>query len=66
MGFMVELNFTVGSCEFLQGTGKFLQRVKNRILAEVAERQLDVVGMVKGIVGDRDTLESFDDLVGGH
>jgi hypothetical protein len=65
-GFMVELRFAVGDCEFFQGTGKSLQRIKNGILAEVAERQLDMVGMVKSIVGDCSTLESCDDLIAGY
>jgi hypothetical protein len=46
-GFVVELRLAVRDGESLQRSGKSLQSCKNRILAEICEGQVYVIGVVK-------------------
>src|ERR1700734_4185995 len=46
-GFVVELRLAVGDGESLQRAGKFLESGKGRILVEICESQVYVIGVVK-------------------
>lgn len=64
-GFVVELRFSTRGGVALKGCGKFVQRLKRRVLEEISKGETDVVGVVK-FAGKGIGFETVNEVVVGH
>jgi hypothetical protein len=65
-GFIIKLCLAASDGEALQGAGKFLQRLQDRMLAQIRERQPDVVSMMERVSRKGVALKAADEFFIAH
>ena len=63
---IVELRLAAGGGESLQSVGKLLQRLQNRIFAQIGECQANVIGVMKRVFGNGTPLEAANEFLVAH